>query len=190
MIQPPNAELPRDGEATTTDERWRVLLDSPEASDADVLEGLALMYEMKAAANARQSPELVGDLPERQRHTADVLRRALARLSPPREGAGTTQREDGVSLIAAERRRQMEQEGWTPSHDDEHDGGELARAAEAYLFRYDEGADSTIPGMWPGGWHHRWWKPSADPIRNLVKAGALIAAEIDRLQRAATRLAS
>jgi hypothetical protein len=35
---------------------------------------------------------------------------------------------------------------------------------------------------WP--WSKKWWKPSSDPIRNLVKAGALIAAEIDRLQRA------
>jgi hypothetical protein len=35
--------------------------------------------------------------------------------------------------------------------------------------------------LWP--WDPSWWKPSPDPIRNLVKAGALIAAEIDRLQR-------
>jgi hypothetical protein len=34
---------------------------------------------------------------------------------------------------------------------------------------------------WP--WHPDWWKPSRDPVQNLVKAGALIAAEIDRLQR-------
>jgi hypothetical protein len=37
--------------------------------------------------------------------------------------------------------------------------------------------------FWP--WDQDWWKPSPDPIRNLVKAGALIAAEIDRLQRLA-----
>lgn len=33
---------------------------------------------------------------------------------------------------------------------------------------------------WP--WDAKWWKPSDDPIKNLVKSGALIAAEIDRLQ--------
>ena len=33
---------------------------------------------------------------------------------------------------------------------------------------------------WP--WDKKWWKPSDDPIKNLIKAGALIAAEIDRLQ--------
>ena len=38
------------------------------------------------------------------------------------------------------------------------------------------------PGIWP--WDHEFWKPSEDQIRNLVKAGALIAAEIDRLIRA------
>jgi hypothetical protein len=32
---------------------------------------------------------------------------------------------------------------------------------------------------WP--WSFEWWKPK-DRIRNLVRAGALIAAEIDRLQ--------
>lgn len=36
------------------------------------------------------------------------------------------------------------------------------------------------PDAWP--WDPSWWKPSPDPIRNLVKAGALIAAEIDRLR--------
>ena len=37
--------------------------------------------------------------------------------------------------------------------------------------------------LWP--WSDKWWKPSDDPVRNLVKAGALLAAEIDRLQRGA-----
>jgi hypothetical protein len=40
----------------------------------------------------------------------------------------------------------------------------------------------VLPTYWP--WDKEWWKPSDDPTRNLVKAGALIAAEIDRLQRA------
>ena len=34
---------------------------------------------------------------------------------------------------------------------------------------------------WP--WDDEWWNPSPDPITNLVKAGALIAAEIDRQER-------
>lgn len=96
---------------------------------------------------------------------------------------------DSVRMLAEERWRQIEVEGWTAGHDDDHYDGELARAAEAYLFRYADGANATLPGMWPARWHHRHWKPSDDPIRNLVKAGALILAEIDRLLRAAESLA-
>lgn len=39
-----------------------------------------------------------------------------------------------------------------------------------------------VPGAWP--WYLDSFKPSIDPIRNLEKAGALLAAEIDRLERA------
>lgn len=89
----------------------------------------------------------------------------------------------GVDLIAAERRRQVEAEGWTPEHDDEHANGELIRAAYCYARHVDVPyTEGTTPApLWP--WHDDWWKPSEDPVRNLVKAGALIAAEIDRLQR-------
>jgi hypothetical protein len=92
-------------------------------------------------------------------------------------------RADGASLIAAERQRQIDAEGWTPEHDDEHTNGALAMAAAAY-------AVQGVPicplsaggwGLWP--WAAEWWKPSDDPIKNLIRAGALIAAEIDRLAR-------
>ena len=39
---------------------------------------------------------------------------------------------EGIRLIAAERQRQVDVEGWTPAHDDEHDEGELAIAAACY----------------------------------------------------------
>ena len=94
--------------------------------------------------------------------------------------------EDGVHLIAAERRRQVSEEGWMPEHDDEHTGFELTKAAESYawLTRTPAPVPSAVPApfMWP--WAASWWKPSDDPVRNLVRVGALIAAEIDRLQRA------
>ncbi len=88
----------------------------------------------------------------------------------------------GAELIAAERQRQIEAEGWTPEHDDGHTQGELAAAAQCYLARHDVRSDwnEMPPDWWP--WN-AWWKPSRDPVRNLVKAGALIAAEIDRLRR-------
>lgn len=98
----------------------------------------------------------------------------------------------GVELIAAERLRQTSQEGWTPEHDDRHKKFQLTLAAVSYAQAVASPDDWAVsngekprPTDWP--WGKKWWKPSADPIRNLVKAGALIAAEIDRLQRAAAR---
>lgn len=91
------------------------------------------------------------------------------------------ERLSGAERIALERLRQIEQEGWTPEHDDSHDLGELANAAACYTLANFDGKGVGVPMAWP--WEDSWWKPSDDPIRNLEKAGALIAAEIDRLQR-------
>lgn len=95
----------------------------------------------------------------------------------------------GVGMIADERLRQIKVEGWTPEHDDEHSSCQMADAAKGYLLcavllqRGTPMSDRRI-GLAPGWpWDVESWKPSPDPIRNLVKAGALIAAEIDRLQR-------
>lgn len=85
----------------------------------------------------------------------------------------------GVKAIDFERRRQINQEGWTPTHDLDHDGGELVDAAVCYL-RGPFLPDAPPPDDWP--WDASAWKPSEDPIRNLVRAGALIAAEIDRIR--------
>jgi hypothetical protein len=81
----------------------------------------------------------------------------------------------GVQAITAERQRQIAIEGWTPAHDATHTKGELARAAACYAL------GGRPPGLWP--WGDQWWKPST-PERNLEKAGALIAAEIDRINAA------
>lgn len=103
----------------------------------------------------------------------------------------------GIQLIAKERQRQISKEGWTPEHDDEHRDMELNYAAQAYLIAAQQiRIHSELSGRkpdfafiaemnWP--WDARWWKPSDDPVRNLIKAGALIAAEIDRLEREALR---
>ena len=85
----------------------------------------------------------------------------------------------GIELIAAERERQIKEEGWTPEHDAQHTGDELARAAVCYAL--PDRIPDTIPLVWP--WAEEWFKPTpGDRIRELTKAGALIAAEIDRLQ--------
>ncbi len=91
--------------------------------------------------------------------------------------------------VLAERLRQMSVEGWTPKHDDEHDGGELSRAAACYALEgiapYT-GYGIDIKRTWlDTGWSWSWWKPEGRR-RNLVKAGALILAEIERIDRAAS----
>lgn len=94
----------------------------------------------------------------------------------------------GIDLIAAERQRQIEKEGWSAHHDDEHENGQLARAGACYALSVFERQHALTPAcnilgwLWP--WSMQDWKPKPhDRVRELVKAGALIAAEIDRLQR-------
>jgi len=86
----------------------------------------------------------------------------------------------GVNLIAEERARQIALENLSLEHDDQHIKGELPKAAMCYSV-VGLNKNSHPAGLWP--WDLEWWKPSNNPIRNLEKAGALIAAEIDRLQR-------
>jgi hypothetical protein len=90
----------------------------------------------------------------------------------------------GTELIAAERRRQIEVEGWTPEHDAQRRDEDLARAAVCYarppIDRPLMAGLLRLPPDWP--WAITEWKPTPDDrIRELAKAGALIAAEIDRL---------
>lgn len=84
--------------------------------------------------------------------------------------------------VLAERRRQVDVEGWTPEHDDQHSRGQMATAAACYAMRPEakEKLPNWVPTHWP--WDDEWWKPG-DRRRMLVKAGALILAEIERLDR-------
>ncbi len=95
----------------------------------------------------------------------------------------------GSTLIANERHRQISEEGWTEEHDAQHRYGELVYGAICYALHAhsigrcsETAAERYIKENWP--WGKEWWKSSDDPIRCLEKAGALIAAEIDRLQAA------
>lgn len=87
----------------------------------------------------------------------------------------------GVERIAAERQRQIDAEGWALSHDEVcHPNGELLWSAIAYAMA----SVPHVPLSQAEGFSRRGpctFKPSVDPIRNLEKAGALIAAELDRL---------
>ncbi|EAR6586254.1 ead/Ea22-like family protein [Salmonella enterica] len=98
-----------------------------------------------------------------------------------------------VRDVIAERQRQISEEGWMSEHDDRYSCGELAGAAACYA-RYTNARGWVFPTNptdyqsagepfdWP--WDAEWWKPT-NPRRDLVKAGALILAEIERMDRSA-----
>ncbi|KGX48589.1 hypothetical protein Y600_6307 [Burkholderia pseudomallei MSHR3709] len=97
--------------------------------------------------------------------------------------AGEARLTDAARDMLAERRRQVEAEGWTPEHDDQYQHGAIALAAACYAANAGGVAwADPLPSFWP--WMHNWWKPTT-PRRDLVKAGALILAELERLDRAA-----
>lgn len=103
------------------------------------------------------------------------LRAALFSDKAPAVGAAALD-------VLAERRRQVEQEGWTPEHDDAYQYGELGRAAACYAAHkpFDDRGNMN----WP--WPAQWWKPGT-ARRNLVKAAALILADIERIDRASAK---
>ncbi|RXT29351.1 hypothetical protein B5P46_11760 [Rhizobium leguminosarum] len=91
--------------------------------------------------------------------------------------------------IFLERDRQVAEEGFTAEQDDLNTRGEMALAAACYAVHgcnghpvYSDGKGSLIRSVWP--WGAMWWKPK-DRRRDLVRAAALIVAEIERLDRAA-----
>lgn len=123
------------------------------------------------------------------RYHSEQNYRALAALFgvktpdlPPLDSESRTATAAAADVLA-ERKRQVTAEGWTPGHDDEYEHGELADAAGCYALSselFDCAGEPPRPWPWPD----EWWKPT-NRRRDLVKAGALILAEIERLDRAA-----
>jgi len=99
-----------------------------------------------------------------------------------------------ITDVLAERQRQIEVEGWEAAHDDSHRDASLAEAAVCYASNYASRAfcslagwtpacsyeDAPAPAEWP--WDESMWKPK-NPRRDLVRAAALLIAEIERLDR-------
>ena len=106
-----------------------------------------------------------------------------------------------ASDVLAERARQVDAEGWTVAHDDSHSDRSMALAAACYAMfasvSYAQRASTDLPAslsttggpltgwsaflrLWP--WDRKWWKPKSHRA-DLVRAGALIIAEIERLDR-------
>ena len=90
----------------------------------------------------------------------------------------------GIELIAEERQKQIEKNGWDSNHDDLHTDGSL-RVVAATLCAV--GTDATVLDPLERGTLQNPWgleeKLREDHVRRLKVAGALIAAEIDRIQR-------
>jgi hypothetical protein len=100
----------------------------------------------------------------------------------------------GLELISKERQRQIDEKGCTAEHDDQWVKGELSDAAACYaLSKKDRELDVLVcdsvqyllPRLWP--WLCEFKPTPKTRIRELAKAGALIAAEIDRIKRASNK---
>jgi hypothetical protein len=133
---------------------------------------------------------------------------AAARVDKVRVNAvdGDAQWNAALRDVAAERRRQTKEEGWSTDHDDTQRRGELAMAAQCYTYHaaiasqcvgdgiykaedvdaamINARGDNGPPPDFP--WSLTWWKPK-NRRRDLVRAAALIVAEIERLDRAARK---
>ncbi|EOG7144856.1 hypothetical protein ACLIAG_001891 [Enterobacter hormaechei] len=86
---------------------------------------------------------------------------------------------NAVQSVISERQRQQSVEGWTLEHDDQYSKSQLLWASSCYVLNTIQ-PFNRIPLDWP--WAPEWWKPT-NPRRDLVKAGALILAEIERIDR-------
>ena len=151
---------------------------------------LALEEAAKVAEAFRNNDWIAHDMrtgvfPNKSEPGVAIAAAIRALSSPDHPDAGKVEGEQSAAAldVLAERRRQFEAEGWTPEHDDQHSNGEMARAASCYITNKERSHLPTVPLKWP--WSDAWWKPDGYR-RNLVKAGALILAEIDRLDRLAT----
>lgn len=92
---------------------------------------------------------------------------------------------NGSEMISRERKRQILNERRGPRDDMQYKDEELLRAAICYAMSSlddDRGASVDLAEFWPFG--HKWWKPRSRE-ENLVRAGALIAAELDRMRNVA-----
>jgi len=166
--------------------------------DADWAIEIATLYGNHDDVPAPPDGEPWADMPTRDATAeAIALLPALIREVLAHRKAEAWQPIETISRAAqdmlAERQRQISVEGWDDTHDDCNDKSELAQAAACYALSGTPADEAVfIHGrwedprdlFWPWTWDRSWWKPT-NRRRDLVKAGALILAEIERLDRAA-----
>ncbi|EIT7655031.1 ead/Ea22-like family protein [Escherichia coli] len=172
-----NYQALREAAEKATKGRWAVEFDDEiYSTDGVNHEQIAMVFSENeardaafiAAANPATVLALLDELETAEKRIAELEARAF---------------NPAILDVIAERQRQQSVEGWMPEHDDEHCNGELAMAAVCYINETGTvNRNGGKPWGWP--WDASWWKPNARR-RNLVKAGALILAEIERIDRAA-----
>jgi len=153
---------------------------------------LGLSAARQRSQSMRFDGYCVGD--EAVRHLGALDPAAIIAAAREREPATQeTAGEDGAALIASERRRQVAEESWSPEHDDQHQLGQLAIVAAALAVRHTD-AHVEDPHEYVDAVGLDCWglvkKHGRDQARALAIAGALIAAEIDRLARGRVRRAA
>lgn len=161
----------------------RSLLDAPSADDAPNGWKLVPVEPTQAMSEAALNTFIRTSDHETEINVDTIYAAMLAAAPTPEDAPSTTQ---GVALSAAardvlaERHRQVSVEGWTPEHDDEHDSGDLREAAICYIQGFPTWNIKEGIQRWP--WAESWWKPTT-LRRNLVKATAMLIAEVERIDR-------
>lgn len=94
--------------------------------------------------------------------------------------------------VLNERQRQIEKEGYSTAKDDLYVSNELVRGGAGYVnhvvgrsWTYNKEMpevyqNEEVPEFWP--WADNFWKPKS-PREDLVRAAALLIAEIERIDR-------
>ncbi|EPG8764583.1 ead/Ea22-like family protein [Raoultella ornithinolytica] len=165
--------------ATVSDAMHRMLADGSTGKDAEFI-ALANPANIRALVEALEKAQAKiielqqGCENDPRTHEIIDLQERIAELESRTVTAAAAD-------VLAERQRQVTAEGWTAERDDGYQNSELADAAACYAIHAHNQGFST-PAHWP--WSQDWWKQTS-PRRDLVKAGALILAEIERLDRAA-----
>jgi hypothetical protein len=151
---------------------------------APVVDERAVVEANSVLSGALRNMGLYGNEDEVDGITRAMLTAALAQPPAPAAAAPAEVGSAAARDVLAERRRQDAAEGYHAAHDDDHEGGELANVAAYYALTPERREHLrrehiTERSFLPDGWE---WKPK-DRRRDLVRAGALILAEIERLDR-------
>lgn len=151
-------------------------LSAPPASERQQAAGCKCVYATaKNTAAVRNGSEMGG-----------YLKAECVACQQRRQSRPASEQQEAVVMsaaaadILAERQRQIGVEDFDAAHDDMATGGQLGDAAACYAL--------WAGGINPGNWYQFWpwareWLKHSNPRRMLVKAGALILAEIERLDR-------